>query len=79
MCVCKHDVCILLIIHKKASSSVESNLWGFFQICGVVLELLCFFDVLESSFQFSRARLVEITSLVRGRCHLQSVSPDAQM
>lgn len=47
----------------------------FFQICCVALDLLCFFDVLESPFKFSRARPVEIMSLVQGRCPLPSVSP----
>lgn len=54
VCVCKHVICVLFIVYKRTSSSVESNLWVFFQICCVVLDLLCFFDVLESSLQFSR-------------------------
>lgn len=69
VCVCKHVMCVLFIVYKRTLSSVESNLWVF-QICCVVSDLLCFFDVLESSLQFSRARLVEIMSLMRARCHL---------
>lgn len=68
--VCANMSCVYCLLFIKGHQVVWSPICGFFQICCVVSDLLCFFDVLESSLQFSRARLVEIMSLMRARCHL---------
>lgn len=56
MYVCANMLYVYCLLFIKGHQVVWSLICGvFFQICCVVLDLLCFFDVLESSLQFSRA------------------------